>query len=262
MKTNVELKGLLMLCAVMGLFILHILYFQHTEMGTIILIALTALFLFVIYWMSDNSNDKQFERVMKKVGGDNLLYIVDGSAAVGIDSLNIYYKLKRNKYDKILERNNKVEISVSCALPICTSTKEAFNNIKNYLNASLKEDIVKCAIFAYRHYSFDLDIELQPTKFSIPVLKQIQQSLVSVLINKYQLNTIKHYFKINKGNGWTFYWEFIGSNAVRCVSYNAEKGLCNDNEDVSFNLSDIDKETVITEQEFQSIYEYVENTEQ
>ena len=143
MKTNVQLKGLLMLCVVIGIIIVYV-HFQHSKIGTVLLIASVVLSFIAAYYIGDNTNDKQFERIMKKVGGDNLFYIVDGSAAVEVESLNIYYRLKKNKYDKILELSNNVEISVSCALPICTSTKEAFNNIKNDLTASLIEDIAKC----------------------------------------------------------------------------------------------------------------------
>lgn len=260
MKTNVQLKGLLMLCVVIGIIIVYV-NFQHSKIGTVLLIASVVLSFIAAYYIGDNTNDKQFERIMKKVGGDNLFYIVDGSAAVEVESLNIYYRLKRNKYDKILELSNNVEISVSCALPICTSTKEAFNNIKNDLTASLIEDIAKCVKFKYKHYFFSVDIELQPAKFSVPAIRQIQQSLVSVLINKYHLNTIKQYFKVNEDNNRIFYWEFIGNNAVRCVSYNAENDVWDcDNEDVSCDLSDdIGKATIITEKEFETVYEQVEN---
>lgn len=259
MKTNVELKGILMLCAIMGLFILYVQYFQDSKMGTIILIALTALLLFVVYWISDNTNDKQFERIMKKAGGDNLLYIVDGSAAVEIDSLVIYYGLYKKEYDWIFKSNNYVDISVSCALPAVPPTKDVFNAIRNDLAACLEKDIAKCVHYKYRCYSFSIHFKLHPRRISVAILQQIQQSLVSILINEYHLNTIKQYLKTDE-IGAVYYWEFVGYNAVRFVRYNAENNVCDyDNEDVSYDLSDIKNATVITEKEFESVYAAVEN---
>lgn len=90
-------------------------------------------------------------------------------------------------------------------------------------------------------------------------MQQIQQSLVSILINEYHLNTIKQYLKTDE-IGAVYYWEFVGYNAVRFVRYNAENNVCDyDNEDVSYDLSDIKNATVITEKEFESVYAAVEN---
>ena len=75
MKTNVDIKGVLMLCLVMGLFIIYIAYFQHSRFSTIISITVGVLFFTVSWWTVDNSNKEQFKRIMKKVGGDNLLDI-------------------------------------------------------------------------------------------------------------------------------------------------------------------------------------------
>lgn len=258
MKTNVELKGILMLCAIIGLFILCVQYFQYSKIRTIILIALTVLLLFVIYWISNNTNNKQFERIMKKVGGDNLLYIVDGSAAVEIDSLVIYYGLYK-KYDWIFKPSNYADISVSCALPTASHTKDVFNAIRNDLAECLEKDIVKYVHYKYRCYSFSIHFTLHPRHISVAVLQQIQKSLVSILINEYHLNTIKQYLKTDE-IGAVYYWEFVGYNAVRFVNYNAENNVCDyDNEDVSYDLSHIKNATVITEKEFESVYAAVEN---
>lgn len=265
MKTNVDIKGVLMLCLVMGLFIIYIAYFQHSRFSTIISITVGVLFFTVSWWTVDNSNKEQFKRIMKKVGGDNLLYIVDGSAAVEIDSLVIYYGLDK-KEDKFFESNKDVEISVSCALPLSTHPEEVFNTIRNDLAESLKEDIAECAQYKFRYYSFSVHFKLHPKRVSVAVLQQIQQSLVSILINKYHLNTIKMYLQTNEEKGSVYYWEFIGYEAAHYVGYDAENNVIDyddesdyDNEDGIFNLSDIENATVITKKEFNSVYAAVEN---
>ncbi|WP_294618635.1 hypothetical protein [uncultured Bacteroides sp.] len=66
MKTNVQLKGLLMLCVVIGIIIVYV-NFQHSKIGTVLLIASVVLSFIAAYYIDDNTNDKQFERIMKKV---------------------------------------------------------------------------------------------------------------------------------------------------------------------------------------------------
>lgn len=261
MKTNVQLKGLLMLCVVMGIIILSV-NFQHSKIGTILLIASVVLLLVAAYYIGNNTNDKQFKRIMKKVGKDNLLYIVDGTAAVDIDSLIIYYGLKRKKYDRIYETNNNIFINVSCALPANISAEEGFHCIKTDLEKAFKTIDNKSIAYKYKTYSFEIHFELQPKNVSAPVLQQIQQSLVSILIDKYHLNSVKRHLKTDE-NGAVYYWEFVGDHAVRLACYRADDNVWDyDNEDVSCSLSDIkSKATAITEKEFESIYNHVENTQ-
>ncbi len=248
-----------MFCVVMGLIILSV-NFQHSKIGTILLIASVVLLLIAAYYIGDNTNDKQFERIMKKVGGDNLLYIMDGTIAVDIDSLIIYYGLKRKKHDWIYETNNNISINVSCALPANISAEEGFLCVKTDLEKAFKTIDNKSIAYKCKTYSFEINFELQPKNVSAPVLQQIQQSLVSILIDKYHLNSVKRHLKTDE-NGAVYYWEFVGDTAVRFVGYNAENNIWDyDNGDLTYDLYGIEFEaTAITEKEFEAIYKQVEN---
>lgn len=261
MKTNVQLKGMLMLCLVMGLVIVY-LHFQGSVFGIILLITSLALCFTVAYYIGDNTNDKQFERIMKKVGGDNLLYVVDGTAAVDINSFIIHYGLKRKKYDKFFETNNNIIIDISCALPADVPAEEGFRCIKNDLLDVLKTNSKKRVTYICKTYSFEIHFELQPTEVSVSTLQQIHQSLISILVDKYHLNTMKRYLKTEE-DGTVYYREFVGYNISRYISYSVNDDVWDyDDEYVSYNLSDVKSEAVIiTENEFEAIYEKVANDE-
>ena len=85
----------------------------------------------------------------------------------------------------------------------------------------------------------------------------MQESLVSILIDKYQLNAVKRYLKtIEAEDDTIYYWEFTGYNATRFVRCNVQRQLLDyDDEDVSQALSDITSNAVIlTEKEFEAVY--------
>lgn len=261
MKTNVQLKGFLMFGLVMGLMIAYV-NFQNSKFGTILLIVSVVLLFIAAYYVGDNTNNKQFERIMKKVGGENLLYVVDGTAAVDIGSLIIHYGLKRKKYDHIFESNNNIFIDVLCALPTDVPAGEGFSCIKNDLSEILKMTNMERVEYVGKTYSFGIHFELQPAKVSASMLQRIQQSLVSILIDKHHLNMAKRYLKTEE-SGIVYYWEFVGCYASRFVSYSVEDDVWDyDNEDVSYDLSDFESEAIIiTENEFEAIYEKVANDE-
>ena len=54
----------------------------------------------------------------------------------------------------------------------------------------------------------------------------MQESLVSILIDKYQLNAVKRYLKtIEAEDDTIYYWEFTGYNVTRFVRYNVFQSI-------------------------------------
>lgn len=257
MRKYVQFKGILMICLVFALVTLHVKYFQNTNGSAISLIIIIALLFIAAYWIGNNTSSKQFERIMKGVGGENILYILDDIAAVDTDNQLIYYSLKKNRYDWFWETNNNMLISCFCALPIGMSAQEIFHVIKKDLDEIMNPKGARCTDYECKQYSFYVEFELQSKDVSVEVLRQIQESLVSILIDKYQLNAVKRYLKtIEAEDDTIYYWEFTGYNVTRFVRYNVQRQLLGyDDEDVPHALSDITSNAVIlTEKEFETVY--------
>lgn len=248
------------MCALLGCMFVYVEYFQN-EHNIWFLSIFTLLVLVVAYWTGNNTNARQFERILKKVASDYSLIIMDVSAEVEIDDLIIHYDLRKKKFDKIFESNNNtMDVKVSCAFPVDGATERIFNGIRDDMKESLEKDIAKYVHYKCRRNSFTVHLELPAKYISVQVLRQIQQSFIDILIDKYHLNIIKRYLRTNE-NGMVYYWEFIGYEATRFVGYDAENNISDyDTGDVRYGLSDItSKATVITEEEFESAYEGVED---
>ena len=95
MKKNIQLKGLFLLCVSLGFVILNVTCFQQSKTGIILLIASVASLFIAAYYIGNNTNDKQFERMVKNVGGNNLFYIVDGPTDTAVpdklSNTSVYY---------------------------------------------------------------------------------------------------------------------------------------------------------------------------
>lgn len=254
-----------MLCALaFSIFIYHTCFRDIDRTFHDILTAISIILLFVIaFWLNRNVNSKQLQRMMRQVGNKQLIYNMDGIAVVAIDDLLICYGLKKKKMDLLLETNNNVYVDVSCALPTDASAQEAFSVIKSDLDEVLEREETECVEYELKVYSFDLHIELQSKHTSVVTLQRIQQALVSVLINKYHLNTVKRYLKtVEKKNNTVFYWEFIGNHVTRSVCYDPQSQVWDNNEKVIYDLSDMTSDAVIlTEQEFEMLYEQAVNSQ-
>ncbi|MDO4165127.1 MAG: hypothetical protein Q4D56_12205 [Bacteroides sp.] len=258
MKQNVEIKGMLMVGVWFALVIGYVNFLQASRYSTACIIAAVLLLMASVFWIWRNANNRQFARIMKKVGGKDFLYVARGVAAVEIDGFTLYYELKHNKSDWSQRGINHVTIYFFCALPTEGQPQEAFQEIKAELGASLDRAMEGICPIVYdckpeyqqAYFSFGLKIH---TKYAtVRTLQKIQQCIVSAMMEKRQLHKVKRYFASSRNS----YWEFVGFNAVRSVSYDPKTDKwCCDDKDVNFCLSDLNKNAVsMTEEEFEALY--------
>ena len=158
MKQYVEVKGLIALGLCLGLLLL---WAQYDSMSWLALTLLVLAIFVISWWIGDNTFQRQFQRMMKRVAGDYAYSIVGDSADVMIfpyefdgdkvetEGLTVHYQLVQPKYNWLLSTTADVEVSFIRMLPVDAPHNEAIDNIVERINAVLKDtDIQRFDAFA------------------------------------------------------------------------------------------------------------------
>lgn len=161
MKQYVEVKGLIALGLCLGLLLL---WAQYDSMSWLELTLLVLAIFVISWWIGDNTFQRQFQRMMKRVAGDYAYSIVGDSADVMIfpyefdgdkvetEGLVVHYQLVQPKYSWLLSTTADVEVSFSRKLPDDTPHNEAIDNIVEHMNTALNNtDIHQLDAFAVTH---------------------------------------------------------------------------------------------------------------
>ena len=146
MKQYVEVKGLIALGLCLGLLLL---WAQYDSMSWLALTLLVLAIFVISWWIGDNTFQRQFQRMMKRVAGDYAYSIVGDSADVMIfpyefdgdkvetEGLVVHYQLVQPKYSWLLSTTADVEVSFSRKMPDDTPHEEAIDNIVERMNTAL-----------------------------------------------------------------------------------------------------------------------------
>lgn len=193
MKQYVEVKGLIALGLCLGLLLL---WAQYDSMSWLALTLLVLAIFVISWWIGDNTFQRQFQRLMKRVAGDYDYLIVGDSADVMIfpyefdgdkvetEGLTVHYQLVQPKYNWLLSTTADVEVSFSRKLPDDTPHNEAIDNIVEHMNTALNNtDIHQLDAFAVTHAidteSLRITIIIPGQHASTTRLRSLQNALIA-----------------------------------------------------------------------------------